>query len=625
MPAVLKRPPRRRDPRSAATAPPEDLARLEREVILSDHGFLAWFEVYGYILNKKRELVQPEANPFQVRCAEAITYCEQNGIPIRLLKLKPRQKGCSTVSVAELYYLMRKRPMNSVIIGGEYSQVDNLWKILKLYHAKDEFEWPGGPGLVQERTGQWENGSAVQKETARDAEAGRSGTFQGLIATEAARWKEGGAADASAVITGILNCIPYDAGTFAVLESTAAGDYGMFYDYWQNAITIDEHRRGAIPKDWNGFFKIFSPWFEHADSCDRLDSIQSSHILSNLTPDEREMMATYGLRAGHISWYRRTLVSECKRDPSVMKREYPGSPEEAFHAASKRRFNSAGLKVLEAEAQQARPEWGKLEPSERNPRKARWMFRPVVKEDAAVFALYEPPRVGLRYVLSVDTSEGKWESDQDNPDRHCITVLRDGYLDPDRGWRRPKLVAATIEKCLWDMDILAHWVFALSKFFGDCLVVPERNNTGEALIVLLRQMGANLYQSTSDDESRATAKPTTPSGKFGFRTVGGQAQGSRNYLIEKLAQAIREWDVEHSGIEIPDLATIRELKSFVNKKNGRSEAAEGKHDDRVMALGIGYLHLPLATVYARPTVDRDLPADIALAEHRGDGVGVAFT
>lgn len=591
---------------------------VDQEVILSLHGFLAWFEAYGWIHDKKRRLIQPEANPFQERVARIAEWCLANNVPIRLLLLKPRQKGSSTVSVALLYWLLRREAMNSVIIGGEYSQVANLWKILRLYHARDRFPWPAGGGVVHETNATWANGSALTRETARDAEAGRSGTFQGLIATEAARWREKGVADAASVITGILNCIPYHPGTLAILESTAAGDFGMFYDYWQDAIDLDTYISSGAGPEWNGYFRVFSPWYEHDDSEDQLHPAAAARLESTYTDEERVMAATYGLRPGHISWYRRTMRSECKRDPAVMKREYPGTAEEAFHAASKRRFNNAGLAILEAEARQARGDTGVFEPSDAPAPEgsAAWIFHPCPPE-AATVTCWEPPKVGHSYIMAVDIATGASQNDSDDADHHAAVVLRAGYLDPDRGWQRPALVAATPASCRWDIDILASTVHAMSIWYGNCLIVPEANDD-RGLIILLKQAGAALYQRHTDDDQPAGARSPKPTGKYGFKTTGGQAENTRSWIIEALARCIREWDTTGDGIYIPDIDTVSELKSFVVKPNGRAEAAEGRHDDRVMALAIGMACIRLATVYQPQARQSSVPIDIYLAE-RGPG------
>lgn len=563
----------------------------EKELITSAFGFGAWFDSYAWIRTKDRKLVQPTMNPFQARCARALAYCRSRGIPARILKLKPRQKGCSTISVAEMYHMSRTTPMKNVIIGGEYGQVQNLWEILTLYHGRDTFAWDNH-GIVNARTANFSNGSQFGWETARDAEAGRSATLQGVLATEAARWKEEGSANATAVITGLLNCVPYLPDTLVILESTALGDYGMFYDYWQDAADLEDVMAGSTPSNWNGYIRIFSPWYEHADSEDTLDDREAGRVISSYTDEERGMVATYGLRPGQISWYRRTLRSECKRDPSVMKREYPATAEEAFHAASNRRFNSAGLTILESQARQARVEPGHLQPTDEP--KPDYLFTPGREEHATVFVA-EPPQIGHRYLMAVDVATGASQTDSDDPDSHAALVIRAGYIHEVRGWKPPRVVAWTPCPCRWDIDIFAGIVYGLGRYYGDCLIVPEANDD-RGLILLLKQMGANLYERHQDDDQPAGARSPKPTGRYGVKTVGGQAENTRNWIIENLARNIREWDTEGDGLDVADLATVQELKSFIVRRSGRAEAADGKHDDRVMALAIGMAYLRMATV-----------------------------
>lgn len=596
---------------------------IERELIESNFGFLPWWESHGWIYDKNRKLVQPTANTLQVRFARALEFCLENDLPIRFLMLKPRQRGCSTVSMAGLYWLSRRSAMNNLIIGGEYSQTDSLWNMMKLYNSRDTYQW-SNEGFVRDQTAEWSNGSAVGKETARDAEAGRSQTIQGLIATEAARWKENGIANATEVITGILNCIPDLPGTISILESTSAGDYGMFYDYWGDAADLEDILVGRTPPNWNGYFRIFAGWHEFKESHHTLTPKQASDLRRTYNDHEKSMVQAYGLQPGNISYYRRKMRTDCKRDPAIMMREHPSTPEEAFNAASNRRFNTAGLTTLSIQAaQHDAGRLGTFQPTiPTDPAKTRYLFAPIGPDDeaSAVIRMWEPPRVGLRYVMAVDIASGKAKTSTDNPDHHCAIVLRQGYMDPDRGWRRPKVVASTVKPCRWPIDILADKVHALSDLYGKCTVIPESNNH-QGLIPLLLQRGTHVFEQTTATKDLAGSKKDRPSGKYGFETVGGQAENTRSWILVVLDTAIREWDEVGGGIEIPDLDTLHELKRFVvNKKTGRAEAAEGEHDDRVLALAIGHANLLAASPYVMDSAIAAVPRDILLddyEEHSG--------
>jgi hypothetical protein len=585
-------------------------------MIRSPFGFIPWFENYARIYNKARKLIRAVANPFQERVGDAIAHCLTHGIAIRLIILKPRQKGSSTISTAALYWFSRIRAIKSIIMGGQYAQVGNLWEILETYHAHDTFDWDNH-GVVNAQRAEWSNGSLAGWETAGDTEAARSGTFQAMIATEAHRWPESKKRDSTAVLTGALNCVDDDPETLVILESTASGDHGTFYDFWQDAVDLADLIAGRIPENWNGFIRIFSPWYEHADSEHTLTPDQALRIERSYTDEERAMVATYGLRPGHISWYRKTLRAKCKRDPAIMKRENPSTAEEAFHASSNRRFNTAGLQILEAKARQERHDIGIFQPVEQGADPP--AFLPVPDESPWTVAVANSPVPGHRYVIAVDIAEGKAKTESATTDRHCAVVLRAGYYDPHRGWKPPRIVAWTPEECQWPIDILADVAHHMSLYYGNCLIVPERNND-RGLCVLLRQKGANLHEEISTDADPIGARSPKPTGKFGFLTVGGQAEKSRNWILEAMDRRIREWDTEGDGLEVPDLATVAEMRAFiVDKLTGRAEAAPGKHDDRVIALAIALHFENLATTYRVRTGPAVIPRDLREHYERQEG------
>lgn len=52
-------------------------------------------------------------------------------------------------------------------------------------------------------------------------------------------------------------------------------------------------------------------------------------------------------------------------------------------------------------------------------------------------------------------------------------------------------------------------------------------------------------------------------------------------MLDKLAQHLRE-----GTITVPCEQTVREMRTFVRGDDGKPEAQEGCHDDRVISLGI---------------------------------------
>jgi hypothetical protein len=109
----------------------------------------AWFETEGHIIDKagvergarSQDGVALHANWLQKRLFEIAHWCLENNEPCRLLVYKPRQKGCSTGTMALAYWWSRRQRSNCLLMGGQYSQVENLWGIFSHYASRDSFQW----------------------------------------------------------------------------------------------------------------------------------------------------------------------------------------------------------------------------------------------------------------------------------------------------------------------------------------------------------------------------------------------------------------------------------------------------------------------------------------------------
>ena len=171
---------------------------LLQQTILSPHGFGAWFESLRTHPTQS-PAPQPGNQPARFhrppgseqrskrQFCTLVHHCLQHDLPIRVILLKPRQKGCSTISVAFLYWLVRRFGLQGMIIGGQYDQTDELWKILQRYHTYDSFPWPAR-GVIQDYESQiHERRRPSPNATALNENAGRAGTYQAVIVTELGR------------------------------------------------------------------------------------------------------------------------------------------------------------------------------------------------------------------------------------------------------------------------------------------------------------------------------------------------------------------------------------------------------------------------------------------------------
>ena len=575
----------------------------------------AWFEAFGTIQAKGGAILRsPDliANPLQRTVSEVIEWCIDHEVPCRLLMLKPRQKGCSTFSVAAFYRWLSNAVKRGCIIGGAHNQGDNLFKMLRLYAENDEFAGPN-KAQVLDREARWPNGSRAVQQTARNPEAGRSGTFEALISTEVARWSEEGVANAADVLAGLLKCVPDLPGTLVILETTANGASGDFYERWQKGITVEQMRAGL-----SGFVKIFAPWFVFEDSRrdPKLEGIESEDDYSE---KEKELAAKYGLDAWQVAWMRWAIREECKGDFDTFCQDYPFDDESAFLRSGRRRFNTGCLAKMKAAATLYPPAFGVFETQGDEV-----VYRTTPAEEARVMR-WEQPREGCAYLQSVDVMTGASQTSGEDPDNHAPLVWRKGYFEHGRGWVPPRLVCRLIGdwpewernknyELRWDIDVLEEQVWRMSRYYGDCLIVPEMN-MDRGLVELLKLRGANIYEREIFNRREQTVNKA-----LGWMTD----TRTREMAIEVFAKHIREYGHDNGGADIHCPILLAEAESFIVKANGRSEAMGGKHDDNVMSAAIGLATLEGATVFRRAVHERPLPRDLRRAEAAMQrGVGAA--
>ena len=225
-------------------------------------------------------------------------------------------------------------------------------------------------------------------------------------------------------------------------------------------------------------------------------------------------------------------------------------------------------------------------------------LQPCAASDPSAWLLIweEEPIPGCRYLISVDTASFKEQQNSENDARDChaVLVLRDAYTDRNGQIQKPAVVARIVPPCRWGLEVISERVASMARFWR-CSVVVEANNTGIALLVMLRTLGVSLYQ-------RATGSKENPVFKPGFHTSGD----TRPLIIAKLAKALayRAADSEdpldqgqEQEIDIWDEFIADELSYFAYLPDGSEAAEPGLHDDDVMALAIGLHCLPSGTIY----------------------------
>lgn len=567
----------------------------------------AWFEsvhckIYGK--DRKEGLIRPRCNYLQRKVQATIDKFRELGLPVRIVGLKPRQKGSTTFFSAQVYTFLRRNPASAIVIGGQYAQVNECWDMIKTYAKNDTMDW-GNTGEVNSKEGRWSNGSKLHPETAQDIAAGIGGTHQILHMFEVAKWKSSGAAASSSVMANILKCVPNIPDSMIILESTAEGQSGSFYERFVGAVDAEKFISGEAEIQSGSFVRTFAPWFEFEDSCIRLTEEQKKNMRNTLDSDpeydgEKELIERYAVvgddgvtRLGtsvvdfdvweQLAFRRWSIHEECEKDKDIFDRDQPHCWEVAFQKSGKGRFNGTGLSVIRKRAKAVTPIHGIIEESRGN-----FAFR-TTEQNEATHTIFEKPTRGYRYILPVDTMTGESQVSGADPDYHAAGVMRAGFYGADGKWVRAKLVARVVP-CRWDIDRLAEAVWRLARYYGGtsgCMIAPEMNME-RGLVELLKLKNAQFYM--REVHNQREQKITKA---IGYQTN----EKTREVLVERLAGEIREWDTPGRGLDVPCIHAITQLENFIRKESGRCEAGEGFHDDDCMMLGLGVELIEHATPY----------------------------
>lgn len=565
--------------------------------------FAAQFEGFLKIERKGGEVVRPVANIHQLRLDAAVKAAHKAGRPCRIIALKPRQKGSSTGSVGIGHVRLKAKRGRGLIAGGKHFQGANLFRILKTYADNDELD--PKECKVMDMEARYTSGSMMQRITLASGDAGRSGTYQFLTVTEAAYLAEEGVANADVVLDGLLKCVPMEPDTIIIVESTANGASGYFFDTWQGGITLEEFIAGR-----QGYIRIFSAWFEFDDS--RLDpKMMGITSTADYTVQEVEYCARLWRKQGveldlhQVAWMRYAIKEECRGDWEKFQQDYPSDPETAFLKSGRCFFNAEGIEHQERVAKTSPREFGYLSYNEQADRLT-WIQ---TDEQQGKSVRWENPRIGCRYLISVDSASGEDQTGGDDPDSHSVLVHRAGYFQHGR-WHEPALVMRNILVpgykpgslvCWWANDVLVEEVWKMARYWG-AMVVPEENHD-RGLIEALKVRGdVDIYQ-----RELFNRRENTTTKALGWQTT----TKTRPMILEKLGTTIREAGKGEvgTGYEVRCPWIIEQMKNFGTKPSGRMEALTG-HDDDVLSLAIGIQTLDMALPYHEQQREAWWPKDL---------------
>jgi hypothetical protein len=504
-----------------------------------------YIEEYLKIKTKDGQLVNLSMNYAQNRLYDIFRDAYNEDRPCKIIVLKARQLGISTVTEAIISSLVMTTYYVSALIVAHISDASqNIYNMSKRYYdelppaLKPMIKYSNARELVfqnpDDKAAEDNKGlrSSIRVATAGQSGVGRSQTFNYMHLSEVAFWKEEDGKTVQSQLTGLLQTLPQHGFSFLVIESTANG-WNYFKSLWDKAVAGE-----------NDYVPLFIPWFE-------MEDYRLPYHGEKLSPEETELCSKYEIDEEQIMWRRYAIANLCGGDIDQFRQEYPSTPEEAFIMTGSPVFNTD--KVLQRM-------------SEVQPADSTGMFTDsgtYYEDSRGYISIWKMPEPNHVYVIGADTAgEG---SDYFNA----------YVIDKNTGVQVARYRAQS------DEGLFVKQIYYLGYFYNIAMIAPEVNFSSYPTAKLQEMNYPNMYVREQVD----TYKYKTQS-SFGFRTTSR----TRPLIIDNLVDLVRE-----EAEKINDIEFLRECLSFVKNPNtGKPEATEGTHDDCVMSMAIAYFVLPQA-------------------------------
>lgn len=512
------------------------------------HDF-GWYKQHLYIqdrLTHRHVPLQPTKVQLAVR--RAILDSEDAGKPSRLIILKARREGVSTIVQATFAHrAFTRRDTWAYTIAHEIDAASNLFGMTEsMYSNLPQALRPAKVSGNLGRQLRLDNGAYLRTETARDVRAGRSGAAFLLHGSEVAFWDHG-----EEVLRSILSTVPDVPGTIVVLESTANGIQGSFYQRWQNAVNGE-----------SDYTPLFFSWLE--DPVYDLGYAHNWETLGPLDDEEDSLVQTLDASAGQIAWRRQTIRGQFAGDLDGFHQEYPSTPHEAFITSGRQFFGAANIHRFHPTEPIARAHisgvWkkGSEVTAEKNPQGPLWV--------------YETRKPDHRYVMFIDPAGTVGEVRA----RH-FTDPKD-ISDYTAMWVVDCATMNTVAVYHDRRDIgqLGEVAAKLGTIYNKAVICPEvTGGYGLVIVEKLRDLG---YGGAIHRDRERTTYGRDTKAAYGWQTT----VATRPIMLETLRDVLREnpEKLRHAPLR-------EEMHTFIIGK-ARPEAGPGSHDDLVFAAAGAY-------------------------------------
>lgn len=555
-----------------------------------------------------------------------------SGQPIRLVILKARQWGGSTL--VQLYMAWIQLFITESWYSAILAQTKDTSRRIKAMYTKvlaelpswaidipDEklqfspYESSSSDSIITYGQGKIARNNVVSIASYENYDALRGNAYAMVHYSEVAFWKDTEGKSPEEVISSVTGGILEEPLTMEVLESSARGAAGYFYEECQLAMQGKSSRQFLfIP-----FFFIEHDTKKVANKREFAEWLLKCRDMD--TPPEGWAdkgkyywrMWTLGASFEHINWYRHKRLSY--HDHANMATEAPIDAIEAFKNSGRSIFNPYSIDDLKQKYCRQPKFVGDIHGKAMRGKEAIVGVKFYPEEKTGPFKIWALPTTKNnhhnRYVVSVDIG-GR----SDASDYSVITVI--DRLGMMVGVNEVPRVVARWRGHLRH-DYLAWKACAVAKFYHNALLVfesntydmeKEKNTEGEHMEFILDEVGYNYDNMYIRNSASESFRPETPK-KWGFQTN----KVTKPKVIDNLIVYI-----DDQLYDEPDASMYDELPKYQYLDDGTMGNVKGRgnHDDIIMSTAIGlYIsqyEMPLPSVRHQRDKDASLQTGRVFSE-----------